>query len=859
MNNPDSILRDSARFLPRVLFCVAILVSYHGEAQSDLKAKLAGQTTLRQIITVVDAHYADLQARGLDRNPGEPKLKHWKRWEWYLSGRLGPNGEFVDIPSRISRALVQRQAMPQPRSTISDWTFVGPSVSTAGNSSGSLNGLGRVDRIAFHPSDPDIIYVGTPAGGLWRTTDGGSNWFPLTDHITSPGISGIVVSHANPDHLYILTGDGDSNVGGGFVAAWGYIRPSIGVLKSTDGGITWQQTGVLSINTYYGYRLVQDPNNANVLFAATSDGLFRTVDAGNSWQMVRGGLHYDFAFRPGSSDTTITSQAGSVFYSVNGGDAWSAASLDSTIDANGRVELAVTPANPDLVYALAGPRIDSTTFNGLFQSTDGGLNFVQRSNSPNILSGASDGNGDNDQANYDLGLCASPVQANTIITAGILLWKSTNGGLLLNNLTTYTQDPGETWYVHPDMHDVAYNPLDNKLYAAGDGGLYVSTDDGENWTDISVGIAVTQCYHMAGTSADINKLLIGSQDNGVKLRESNTPDFPHIAGGDGFDVAFAAGSTSKFYTSINKSVVRFWNDGDNFADISPTGFNWFDPVATHISDPDMVWVGSADTIFRSDDEGSSWDTLSVAGSWALATCPNNANRVYAAGASWFTPDTAGTVSRSDNLGDTWTTISGTTGFPVNFTKVNDIAVHPSNSSIVWIVFGGFDPGVKVFRSLNAGASWTNMSGSIPNVPVNCIAIDDNGDAYIGSDIGVFYRPDSYDDWIPFSNALPVVPVTEVILYNSLLRAATFGRGVWQSSKPSSCSVALSISAALEGDLYFEASGSVVSTSVIFGGVGTDISFKAGDYVRLDPGFHVPAGNQFLAFRGDCTSGGVPDP
>jgi hypothetical protein len=149
-------------------------------------------------------------------------------------------------------------------------------------------------------------------------------------------------------------------------------------------------------------------------------------------------------------------------------------------------------------------------------------------------------------------------------------------------------------------------------------------------------------------------------------------------------------------------------------------------------------------------------------------------------------------------------------------------------------------------------------GPFPNIPINCAAIDTDGSAYVGTDLGIFYRSPSMNDWIPFSNHLPVVPVTDIILYNSTIRVSTFGRGVWQSVKPTTCSIGTSITGDLIGDQYHEASLSIISTANVVGGAGTWVAFKAGDFVRLDPGFDVTGSNTFKAYIGDCASGGIPD-
>jgi hypothetical protein len=174
-----------------------------------------------------------------------------------------------------------------------------------------------------------------------------------------------------------------------------------------------------------------------------------------------------------------------------------------------------------------------------------------------------------------------------------------------------------------------------------------------------------------------------------------------------------------------------------------------------------------------------------------------------------------------------------------------------------IVLGGFSAGQKVFRSFDAGNSWSNISGSLPNVPVNAIQMDGSGNVYIGTDIGVFYRGSGMNDWVPFWNNMPRVPVSDLVYYtaNNFIRAATFGRGVWQSSTFTNCISTINISSNLTGNRYFEASTNINASSIIYGAANTTVSFKAGDHIELREGFTVGAGNKFRAYLRPC---GVSD-
>src|SRR5687767_9821822 len=184
---------------------------YSAMAQATLEQSLVGKTRLDDIMPVVDTYFKSQPNESEEEF--ESDYLHWKRWEWYMSGRLGPTGEFVNISEFLLAGLREKERMQghSDRNINSSWSFIGPTTTPYQNPNAGLNGLGRVDRITFHPTNSNIIYIGTPAGGLWRTIDGGFNWDNLTDHLPSLAVSGIVVSHANPNHIYILTGDGDSN------------------------------------------------------------------------------------------------------------------------------------------------------------------------------------------------------------------------------------------------------------------------------------------------------------------------------------------------------------------------------------------------------------------------------------------------------------------------------------------------------------------------------------------------------------------------------------------------------------------------------------------------------------------------
>ena len=266
----------------------------------------------REMMQYVTSNQSRFPAGSKERTYFEKQEKALARHLWYLEGRQEANGDIAEYTRKTFSAVQQyeanRAAQRIEATAYGSWSLVGPTnVST---STANLHtGIGRVDRIAFHPTDPNIIFAGTPAGGVFKSNTGGNSWFNLNSFMPSLGVSGLVVSWADANDIYVLTGDGDSNAGDNwFVQGFDYIRPSIGVLKSTDGGATWQRTGDLGLTGFYvGYKLVQSPTNANVLIAATSQGLFRTANGGNTWTLVspNSNRYYDIEWKPGSSTTCL--------------------------------------------------------------------------------------------------------------------------------------------------------------------------------------------------------------------------------------------------------------------------------------------------------------------------------------------------------------------------------------------------------------------------------------------------------------------------------------------------------------------------------------------------------------------------
>ncbi len=852
---------------------VFLLIAAQLQSQSlgeQLKQILRTKSNMRDIMTSVDSFYARLPA-DIQNNGGDGliKIKHWKRWEYEQSKYLGPNGEFVNHKQLIFDAdeAETRKNRGNNRSQLpGSWNSIG--IENAYFSPDSLwngvsygKGIGRIDRIAFHPTDVNTFYVGAPYGGLWKTTDHGINWKCLTDTIPSIGISGIVVNWADPNILYILTGTGD-NGPSSFVTQFEYISPSLGVMKSTDAGLTWNFTGSFPLSSgttsYISYALTQNPVYAAELLAATSDGVFRTLDGGANWTKVRNGQHFDVMYKPNNPDTVYCTTNDTIAYSTDYGTTWTVSGVNVAIPStNKRIALCGTNAKSSNVYAICGSATGAGTFVGVYKSVNNGVSFTRIANSPNVMGGFWSGQSANDQGGYDIGIAVSHVDTTKLNTAGINLWRSSDGGITYSPASYWVEWDTTTTAakIHADHHALVYNKLNNRLYSGNDGGLNYSTDNGITWINISKGLVTSQFYHLTQFNAGTYILSGGQQDNGIKHRGSGTKNYQHIGPGDGFQTAFQPNNSDVVYYTNNQGCGKInAKTGKSMTFTSPDGVDWYKHIMTHVTDTMRIYVGAANKFFASSDKGLTWTTNNtVSGYLSMAQSTSVPNTMYIAGAAAYTGP--GQIWRTTDLGTSWTNLTTNPGFPTGFSRITDIAIDPNSSSSVYVSFGGFTAGQKVFYSGDGGNTWQNFSFDLPNVVAHCLAVA-NSKVYVGTDLGLYRRDFNTSTWVLVRDNMPKVPISDihVDMNSGNIICATFGRGVWQRDF---CVNTITLNYPLKGKLDYESNVEISSTSLIPGTFNVDsISLTSGK-VLLQPGFKAKEGSHMKAAVGGCNYGQQP--
>lgn len=742
--------------LKKTITLLFIALYVNVEAQTWVEKMQDPNTNFFELQAEFNAYWSD---RPIERGKG---YKQFKRWEYMRKNRVNSQGCFAASTNKFElyKELL-KESDSKGTTGHGGWIELGP----FGGADGS--GAGRLNVISFHPTLPNKMYAGAASGGIWTSLDFGMSWTTNTDELASLGISDIAINPLQPDIMYAATGDRDAS-----------DAYSIGVLKSVDGGLNWDTTGLMY--TIQQQRIVNrlaiNPLNPEILFAATSMGLFKTYDGGISWKNLRNGNFKDIKIKIGDTNTIFVSTQSQFFKSTNAGETFSLISIawPSTIN---NVRIGITPADSQYVYVV-GSKASDHSFCALFRSSDGGLTFTQISSSPNVLGWKTNGSDAGGQGWYDLALAVSPINKNLIFVGGVNIWRSSDGGQTWN-LNAHWTGGGGAPYVHADIHELKFSPHNNtQIWASSDGGCYKGTSNGANWNEQNSGLAIGQIYRL-GSSKNIEyKIMTGWQDNGSNILTSATA-WNRELGGDGMECIIDYTDADIMYgSSYYGSINRTTNGGSNWSNITNNIGEqgaWITPYIINPLDPKTLIVGLIN-IWKSNDRGDNWTQISsFTGTETfanIAMAASDTNVIYAS------TDTK--LYKTTNGGSTWTLLTGNLGYG-NYTS---ILIHPTNADKIWISKSGFYPGEKVYTSNDGGLTWTNISANLPNLPANCLVYE-NGTAdgiYVGMDVGVYYIDNMVGEWQTFIKGLPNVQVDELEIYypTMMIRAATYGRGLWES-------------------------------------------------------------------------------
>lgn len=714
-----------------------------------------------------------------------------ERREWFLRRRL--DGVTSIEEARRLRALAtaetaQRISELQYRRSQGQvdlnnfWSLKGPAGSHFGGwAFGDVSG--RITAIAKNSAG--TLFAGGAAGGVWRSTNNGLSWTSLLDQIETQSVGAIGTDPNDNNVIWVATGDYNSGCEGYF---------GVGVLRSTDGGLTWQKRngtgGTVLDNVSSFAALVVDPRSSgHVLVAATargcvggsggSGGIFTTDDAGATWtERLSGVAVYALVQDRQNRDNYWAGTNQGVYKSTNNGVSWVKQTASSLPSSNtSRTEVAIAPSNGNVVYALfaGGP-----SGNEFWRTTNGGGSWTKMSTG----SSACDG-----QCTYNMTLAVHLTNPDTVYRGTVLVFKSTNGGAAWTQLTNGW---GGSQQVHQDTQELLIDPvLPETLYIGSDGGVWRTDDGGSSFTCLNTDLNLAQFYAIDVHPTDPGIICGGAQDNSSLARPSATSVWElQAVTGDGFvcqinpvdpNIAYITSYPSGG-PSVSRSTTGVFG---SFSGITGSGsgvnsgdrWNWVTPYIVDPMTPNVLYLGSQ-RLYKSINHGSNWTPIGpndmTGGSGTVYSIEVNRNFhdvVYAGTES-------GRVWRSADGGNSWTDI--TSGLPGR--GINDLASDPTDPERVFAVVGGFN--TAHLWEWKLGSGWIARGADLPNVPHNTALALTGTELFVGSDVGVHRSIDGGVSFTPYMDGLPLGLVVTDLKYkpaHNTLTLGSYARGAWQTS------------------------------------------------------------------------------
>lgn len=693
-------------------------------------------------------------------------LDLWTASRAYPNPDIPPTG-YVDASLSLARMMrlgESNSGSPGP------WVSLGPT-----------NFAGRTISIAINPLNPNMIYIGAAAGGLWRTRTGGigGDWQHISTGFPVLGVNAIAIDPVDTSTIYIGTGEVYRYAGstGGIVIRATRGSYGMGILKTTDAGITWSKSLDWSYDQRRGVQTIRiNPLNRRTVFAATSEGVYRTTDAGATWGPVLNALlAQDIAINP--LDTTLVlatcgnfASAGFGLYrSTDGGTSFTR--IAGLPNFTGKAMLEIYGSNPRSVYAsLADTSIgsSSTGTGSLWKSTDFGATWAQLSNES--IYGV--------QGWYSQFVAVHPTDSAKVVRGTQNLYRSTNGGVSSSIVSG-------GW---ADYHHYAHHPTNpDILYIVDDGGVWRSNDFGATLQDMNTGLVTSQFYNGFSCSAQDSLRALGQVQDHFGWMYTGSPVWPSSAVDEIGWTAIDQSNDNIMYAdnrgggSMSKSTNRGLTFFSSSSGIPSGGVSaWNTPFVLSTSNPNYLYFGRS-IVYRTTNAGATWIAtnggVALDGNPALsmAVAPTNQDTVFVG----TVPGTGRVhLFRTTNAGASWTNVTG--DLPNRYPM--DIAIDPSDSRIVYVAFGGFDT-TRLAKSTDAGMTWMHIGTALPNVPTTAVAIDpfNTNHVYVGNDLGVLVSTDGGLTWAGFNDGLfEAVIVADLTISpsNRSIRLASHSNGVF---------------------------------------------------------------------------------
>ena len=771
--------------MKRNFILLLFLVSFTGIAQfnpnapwmKELKEKKSESRNsdpikFQEIVNAFNEYWKDK-----DHTKKGSGYKPFKRWETYWKHFVKEDGT-LPTPAEMQSVLREKQAMSANLADESNWQSMGPYAHT--NTGSWSSGQGRVNVITVDPNNQDVIYIGAPAGGIWKSTDGGATWTPLSDELLQIGVSAIAIDSRNSNVIYIGTGDDDAG-----------DSYSIGLLKSTDGGTTWNSTGLSFSNTSsFINEVYLDPSNQDKVFVSSNQGFYKSTDAGANFTKTLNQNLNDIKIKPGDSNIIYAVNDNDVYKSINNGETFQLSDTGLPVS-SGRLALAVTAASPNNVYVLSAA--SNNSFQGIYLSTDNGSNFTRLDNGSLDLFGGST------QAWYDMALEVSDVNSNHIYIGVLDIYRSTNGGTSFGQWNSWSNPTGST-YTHADIHMI--REFNGDMYFGTDGGVYKLPSGSAQTTDLTEGLAIGQFYRISVSPQTSENIVGGLQDNGgYAYSNSNWKNF---YGADGMDTAVDPNDPNKYYGFIqNGGNLYFSNDAGASLTGSvsgPENGNWITPLVMNKEGELYAGYTRLYKLQSGQFEVVSQNLLdNIDG---IFIDPLNSDNIY------IFIDRV--LRKSEDRGVTFSSVES---FGANITSV---AVSSTDNSVVYVTTTN-----SVFKSVNGGLDFEDITSNLPGdtkLVIKHQGLHPDNPIYVGTSLGVYRLDDTSNQWESFFNNLPNTAVRDIEI-NELdgnITIATYGRGVWRSNIPETQAMT---------DLAMIAGGILQSSDIVCGSVTPRVTIR----------------------------------
>jgi hypothetical protein len=795
----------------------SVIPDFRFPRSKRLRVGAAGLAVLALIVSVAAVAWYGNTGDTVEGGPAGPSQ------EWFIVQRAGGPGKVLD-EAKVRQAQSQAQALHSaaaaeaaaapaaaPRQLRGEWKQVGPT-----------NIGGRIADLVIDVDDPNVVYAATATGGVWKGTahddDGGLTMEYAFDEDAPQGMGAIAMGSDGR----LWAGTGEPQPGGGSITF-----PGNGVYRSDDRGESWQHVGLR--NSHNTGRIVVRPDDPDTIFVAAAGslfnpgeerGIYRSTTGGASWQLVlppetpfSGGI--DLAIDPSNPDRiyaamwdhrrqphlrTYAGVGSGVFRSDDGGDTWTR--LDNVVDLEpgetglasdeslGRIGIGLAESNPERLYVIAGGQAGLV---GFYVSDDGGDSFTTQ-NSP----------GSQSSFPWWFGrVWVDPFDQDHLFVAGVQLRRSTDGGANWSN----------SGGIHVDQHGMQFSQaIPGRVYLGNDGGMYRSDDNGvsQSWTSATFQ-PYMQFYTLDVGEQLPDRIVGGAQDNG-SLRSwtgqnpGNPDGWVSYNGGDGETTLIDPDDNNIFYgCSQYGNCVRRYDGPDDPPPVTNASIssgtvsdrrNWTTPVVFDPNDSSILYYGG-NHLNRSTDRGSSWELLSE-GVDLTGDFESRGEEVDPQYPNWGTLTTisvaatesdtiyvgtdTGRLWKTEDLGETWHEFVDV-GLPDAW--VTRVAVDPLDEETVYATFSGYRAGgtaSHVFKTTDAGDTWRDISGNLPNAPVNDIVIDhDNSTVIVGGDMGIYYLKNGRQNWRPVGTGLPLAPVLDIRLHEPTnhLYTSTFGLGMFK--------------------------------------------------------------------------------